>query len=263
VAATLVCRPGRSPASSAVAHTIANLDIAEPPADAFDRLGRPDVLIHLAWGGLPHYRSLHHFETELPAHYAFIKQLAAAGLQRCVVTGTCFEYGRQTGSLGEDLETRPDNPYGFAKDTLRRQLEFLRAQSPFTLTWARLFYLYGDGQSPASLLPQLRQAVARGDRRFRMSGGEQLRDYLPVAAVARALLMLSLAPGEHGIVNVCSGEPIAVRTLVEQWIAEHGWPIEPELGAYPYPDYEPMAFWGDARKLRGIAARHDTDMHTS
>ena len=42
---------------------------------------------------------------------------------------------------------------------------------------------------------------------------------------------------------------MSVRALVERWIAEHGWTIKPALGHYPYPDHEPMAFWGDARKL--------------
>jgi dTDP-6-deoxy-L-talose 4-dehydrogenase (NAD+) len=40
-----------------------------------------------------------------------------------------------------------------------------------------------------------------------------------------------------------------VRRLVEQWIERNGWSIDLELGRYPYPDYEPMAFWGDRRKL--------------
>ena len=45
--------------------------------DAFERIGRPDVLIHLAWGGLPNYRSLHHFEGELPAQYRFLRGWSA------------------------------------------------------------------------------------------------------------------------------------------------------------------------------------------
>ena len=54
---------------------------------------------------------------------------------------------------------------------------------------------------------------------------------------------------DNGVVNVCSGEPISVRKLVEGWIEDNGWSIKLNLGYYPYPDYEPMAFWGDRRKL--------------
>jgi dTDP-6-deoxy-L-talose 4-dehydrogenase (NAD+) len=82
-----------------------------------------------------------------------------------------------------------------------------------------------------------------------MSGGEQLRDYLPVGQIAERLVSLALTARNNGIVNVCSGIPVSVRELVERWVEQNGWAIRLDLGRYPYPDYEPMAFWGDRRKL--------------
>ena len=229
---------------------IVECDLLQEPADIYARAGFPDVLLHLGWGGLPHYDALHHFERERPAHYRFIQAMVRAGLPHAVVAGTCFEYGMQSGSLHEDLACQPANAYGHAKDTLRRELAMLVRQQPFRLTWARLFYLFGDGQSPNALLPQLHSAVARGDSSFPMSGGEQLRDYLPVTLAARHLVDLALRPQGEGTVNICSGRPTSVRSLVEGWIREHGWPITPAFGRYPYPAHEPMAFWGDDTRLR-------------
>jgi len=225
------------------------LDIAEPQPDTYIRLGAPDVLIHLAWDGLPNYKSLHHFETELPRQYQFLKGMVEGGLQTLVATGTCFEYGMQSGPLSEDTITCPGNPYGHAKDALRRQLEFLRLVQPFAFTWARLFFMYGEGQPSTSLYSQLKSAVARADQSFNMSGGEQLRDYLPVREVARLIVELAVRRTNAGPVNVCSGKPVSVRSLVEGWLAENAWSIALNLGYYPYPDYEPMAFWGDRRRL--------------
>jgi nucleoside-diphosphate-sugar epimerase len=231
---------------------VVELDLATPQLGDYDRLHNPDVLIHLAWAGLPNYKSLHHFETELPQQYLFLQGLVEAGLPALLVTGMCFEYGMQSGALSEDFTPLPGNPYGYAKDALRRQLEFLRGQKPFALTWARLFYLYGDGQPKSSLLPQLKEAVANSESAFNMSGGEQLRDYMPVTEVAAALVNLALRQKDIGVVNVCSGKPISVRKLVEGWIREHDWTINLNLGRYPYPDYEPMAFWGEYQKLEKI-----------
>lgn len=254
---TIVCRLERD-VPAALAHLpVARVDLHSACDDVFAAIGRPDVLIHLAWGGLPNYRSRHHFEDELPSHYAFLACAVAGGLRNLVVTGTCFEYGMRDGALSEDLDPLPANPYGLAKDMLRRQLEFLRRDVPFDLTWARLFYMFGEGQAPTSLYPQLAAAVARGDATFAMSGGEQLRDYLPIDIVARHLVTLALAKCHHGVVNVCSGTPVSVRRLVEGWIAQHGWSITPDFGRYPYPDYEPLAFWGDATKLRDLIAPHE------
>lgn len=224
-------------------------DLQNPPSNAFDLMGKPDVLIHLAWGGLPNYNSLHHFDKELPMHYKFLQGLVQSGLGSIVVAGTCSEYGMLSGPLSEDMETQPNNPYGFAKDVLRRQLEYLKAVLPFALSWARLFYLYGEGQAKNSLFPQLKCAVEQGEKNFNMSGGEQIRDYLPVSDVAKYLVALALTKNDGGVVNICSGKPISIRKLVEGWIQENGWSINLNLGYYPYPDYEPMAFWGVRNKL--------------
>ena len=231
---------------------IVEMDIDRPDSNCLDRMGHPDILIHLAWDGLPNYKSLHHFEMELPKHYRFLKILIEAGLPSLLVIGTCFEYGMQSGPLSEDMVTLPRNPYGYAKDALRRQLEFLKSTKPFTLTWARLFYVYGEGQSMNSLYPQLKDAILRREPLFNMSGGEQLRDYLPIDEVARLLVVLARNHADTGVVNVCAGKPISVRKLVEVWLKENGWEIKLNLGYYPYPDYEPMAFWGDRRYLNTI-----------
>jgi dTDP-6-deoxy-L-talose 4-dehydrogenase (NAD+) len=230
---------------------VVEMDLAQPENDCYERLGKPDVLIHLAWEGLPNYKSLHHFETELPRQYQFLKQLITAGLPSLFVTGTCFEYGMQSGSLAAGAGTKPDNPYGHAKDTLRQQLEYLKRTRPFNLTWGRLFYMYGEGQSSNSLYSKLQEAVLRSDKIFNMSGGEQLRDYLAVEQVAQKIAHLAIAQRDIGAINICSGEPISVRRLVESWLQNNNWQIELNLGYYPYPDYEPLAFWGDATIIEG------------
>lgn len=228
---------------------IVEMDIARPTLNCYEQMCCPGTLIHLAWDGLPNYKSLHHFETELPRQYHFLKTMIEAGLSSLLVTGTCFEYGMQSGPLSEDMPTKPDNPYGYAKDALRQQLAFLKSAKPFNLTWARLFYMYGEGQPSTSLYPKLKEAVLREDKVFNMSGGEQLRDYLPVEEVARQIVHLAMAQRDIGAINICSGEPVSVRKLVEQWLLENNWGIELNLGYYPYPDYEPMAFWGDRHRL--------------
>jgi len=211
-----------------------------------------DAVMHLAWPGLPNYSALSHLDRTLPAECAFLKGLVLAGARQLLVSGTCFEYGLQEGCLGESTPPAPVTPYGAAKNTLRCYLEALQKTHPFRLQWARLFYMHGPGQNPKSLLPQLDKALAEGMPVFSMSGGEQLRDYLPVGEVAARLVALLEHPSFDGIVNICSGQPISVRRLVEEHVAALGGVIRFNFGHYPYPDYEPLAFWGDARKCLGF-----------
>jgi nucleoside-diphosphate-sugar epimerase len=227
-------------------------DIGAPDPAFIAEVARHNILLHLAWDGLPNYKSLHHFETELPAQYRFLKAAVAAGSRSIVVTGTCFEYGMQEGRLVETGPAQPTNPYGYAKKALLQQLSLLKQETPFALTWARLFYMYGTGQNPKSIYSQLAAAVDRGDDHFDMSAGEQIRDYLPIEEVGEVLVRLTLLGRDVGIVNICSGQPRSMRGVVESWLCDKGWRITLRLGRYPYPDYEPFAFWGSAEKLREV-----------
>jgi len=227
-------------------------DLNEDKEDWFTIFNEPDQIIHLAWEGLPNYKEMFHLERNLPNNYFFLKNMVENGLRKVVVTGTCLEYGMQSGALKEDLETKPDNPYALAKDCLRKFLEQMQRKIEFNFIWIRLFYMYGKGQSPNSILSQLEAALERGDKVFNMSGGEQLRDYLPVERVAEYIVKISMQDKVTGIINCCSGEPISIRKLDENFLAEKNKSIELNLGHYPYPDYEPMAFWGDSRKLKSI-----------
>jgi nucleoside-diphosphate-sugar epimerase len=226
-----------------------SIDLADDIGDIFTRIGAPDAVIHCAWSGLPNYRSPHHLETDLEQQSRFLMALSDQGLRRLVGVGTCFEYGMIEGELNEDMQTEPDNPYGIAKDHLNRYLESTLVGSNCHFAWARLFYMFGKEQAPTSLYSLVNAACDRGDDRFPMSGGEQVRDFLPVETVATRLVQLALDTNACGTFNICSGEPQTVRSLVERWFAERKAPVTLELGVYPYPDYEPFAFWGSPQKF--------------
>ncbi len=225
-----------------------NLNVVQE--NFFQFFQQPELLIHLAWEGLPNYKGLFHIEENLLFNYRFLKNMLEHGLKHLVVTGTCFEYGMQSGALSEDMEAKPDNPYGLAKDTLRKFLEQLQKKIDFKLKWVRLFYMYGKGQSPNAILSQLDKALENGETDFNMSGGEQLRDYLPVEKVAEYIVKIVMQDKIHGVINCCSGTPISIKSLAENYLKKKQKSIHLNLGYYPYPDYEPMAFWGDDKKLK-------------
>jgi nucleoside-diphosphate-sugar epimerase len=205
-----------------------------------------DVVVDLIWPGLPNYTQLFHFERNLVASYRMLKSFVVAGHQHVLVAGTCLEYGLQEGRMIATNETHPQLSYAFAKDSLRKSLEMLRAEMPFCLQWARIFYTYGEGQNPNSLLPQLDAAIDRGDGFFKMSGGEQLRDFLSVESASLQLARLLEQPTLQGPFNICSGRPTSVRSLVENRLQRANSSLRLQLGHFPYPPYEPMAFWGES-----------------
>jgi dTDP-6-deoxy-L-talose 4-dehydrogenase (NAD+) len=200
-------------------------------------------LIHLAWQDLPNYDSSVHLKKNLPYSYQFIESLINKGVNQVLIAGTCFEYGLKSGAISSSSTTEPTTLYATAKDTLRKKLASLSSKKDFNLQWARLFYMFGKGQNSNSIISQLDFAIKNKQKVFRMSGGEQIRDYLPVEKAAEKLFYLYKS-GNKGIFNICSGKPISIRNLVESYIEKKNSNIIPKYGYYPYSVYEPMQFWG-------------------
>lgn len=232
-----------------------NLDEFDNNINYFDLFQQPDMVIHLAWQGLPNYKADFHLTKNLPLHTIFLQNLLQNGLKDLTVTGTCFEYGMKEGCLTETMECEPGNPYAVAKNELRIELEKLTPDYNCNFKWVRLFYMYGKGQNPKSLISQLDTALEDGEKVFNMSGGQQVRDYLPVEQVAAYIVLIATQKKVTGIINCCSGIPVTVEQFVNDYLKSVHKNIQLNLGYYPYTDYEPMAFWGDNNKLKSILTR--------
>jgi len=221
--------------------------------DLYGFFDKPDQLIHLAWENLSNVKDLVHIEVMLFNHYKFVKNLVVGGLKDVIVTGSCFEYGMVEGCLSEDLNTKPSNSYAIAKDTLREFIVELKKSFSFTYKWIRVFYVYGEGQSKTSLMYLLDKAIKDKDKEFNMSGGKQLRDFLYIDDVVKNICLISNQNiYVNQAINCCSGKPISVKDLVEGYLKEKGYSMKLNLGYYPYPDYEPMSFWGDRAYLDSL-----------
>jgi dTDP-6-deoxy-L-talose 4-dehydrogenase (NAD+) len=224
-------------------------DLHINPHVIFDNDYMPDVIIHLAWSGLPNYNEFFHINKNFFHDLEFLSLVVNHGVQHIMVAGTCLEYGMISGELTEETDTNPITAYGIAKDSLRRCLELMQRKKSFTFQWIRIFYLYGEGQHPNSLLASLDRAIKENQKIFDMSMGDQIRDYLSVEQVAKYFVLLLKNPQCNGIINCCSGIPVSVFDFVYNYCRSKSTEIYLNRGHYQYPDYEPLNFWGYPAKL--------------
>ncbi len=215
-------------------------------AEDFDN---PDGIIHLAWYGLPNYNETYHITKNEAYSKKFLNQLIESGLRSIAVSGTCFEYGNKEGCLNESMLVEPVNQYAIAKDNIRKCLE---NNSIINLTWGRFFYIYGRYQSNKSLTGQLQTAIAKGERVFNMSPGDQLRDFIEVDKAAEIFIDIFLNGKNNGVVNICSGKPVKVLDFVKAYLLKQNYDMELNAGYYPYSQFEPMHFWGSVDKMNQL-----------
>jgi nucleoside-diphosphate-sugar epimerase len=220
--------------------------------DLWSYFGKPDCVFHLCWQDLPNYDAAFHLTRNLPNQIRFISNLIASGCPKIITTGTCFEYGNKNGPLNEEMCCEPNNSYAIAKDSLRKTMFELSKNTGTTIIWARLFYLYGKYQRDNSLFGQLNNAIREKQESFKMTEGEQLRDYSDIEDIVHLLYLLSIKVNSSQIINVASGTPVSVRKMVETICKKQNATIDLELGAYPYSKFESMAFWADITRMHTI-----------
>ena len=229
----------------------ADLFSADP--EIYDRLGRPDVVLHMAWrDGFKHNSPAH--LDDLPAHFHLIENLLAGGLKHLAVMGTMHEVGYWEGPIDETSPCRPASLYGISKNALRETAALLAGQHDALLQWIRAYYIVGDDKFGNSIFSKLLAAAEEGRRTFPFTSGKNKYDFISVFDLARQIAAIVCQDEVAGIVNACSGEPLSLADRVEAYIREHGLDLELEYGAFPDRPYDSPGVWGDATKIRAIMA---------
>jgi GDP-4-dehydro-6-deoxy-D-mannose reductase len=138
-----------------------------------------------------------------------------------VGTGHVYAVAPPGTRLREDAPLAPRSAYARSKLAAERALEALARAEGFGLTIARVFGLVAPSQPPQYVLPGLLRRAREG-RLDDVPGLDGVRDYLDARDVAAALVKLAVrppAPGEVVVVNVCSGEGVALRSLLATILA--------------------------------------------
>ena len=211
---------------------------------------RPTHLLHLAW-----YAEHGRFWTA-PENLAWVgatldllRAFAEAGGERAVIAGTCAEYDWSVGGrcVEDSTPLAPATLYGAAKHGLHEVLRAYASQAGVSLAWGRVFFCFGPYEPAGRLFPSVARALLAG-REAPVTHGTQLRDFLAVDELGDAFAAL-LDSAVRGPVNVASGEPIALRELVELIAQAIGRPELVRFGAVDPRPGEPDELVADVARL--------------
>ena len=208
---------------------------------------QPDLVYHLAWHGIPDY-GISNCLLNMSINLRFIAFLGEIGVRRIVITGSCWEYGRTTGELSETLTPIPSNLFTATKMSILQMAEQMANDFSFELIWARLFYVYGPGQNPHSLLPILFKTAQGGTRPVARSPHAK-NDFVFVQDVVSSLMAMGENRFQPGTYNVGSGYATQVGEITEMIAEMYGYTktSEPKVVT---SDSDPN-FWADISLLRG------------
>jgi nucleoside-diphosphate-sugar epimerase len=121
--------------------------------------------------------------------------------------------------LREQDRCTPQTAYGIAKLASGLYASAYADRGAKSVVIARLFGVYGPGESPQRLFPALIDALDRGES-IDLSDGLQRRDFIHVDDVCAGLCAIAASvPSDDAVFNLGTGQAVRVRDVVE-WITE-------------------------------------------
>lgn len=232
------------------AHKV-TIPIFQKDKDLFQKLGAPDVCIHMAWrNGFVHNADSH--IEDLPQHYTFIKTMIEGGLKQLVVMGTMHEVGYWEGAIHADTPCNPKSLYGISKNALRQAVFSIPGIEDVCLQWLRAYYILGDDLKNNSIFSKIVRMEQEGQKTFPFTSGKNKFDFISVDVLAEQIANTACQTQVKGVINCCSGKPVSLADKVEEFIKENHYTIRPEYGAYPDRPYDSPGVWGDAKKINQI-----------
>ena len=222
-----------------------------PDCNLFEKLGSPDVCLHMAWRN----GFVHNSPTQLgdlSAHYNFLCKLIDDGLKHLAVMGTMHEVGYWEGGIDENTPCNPTSMYGIAKDALRRSMILYSQQHDCLLQWLRCYYILGDDKRSNSIFGKILLAAERGDTTFPFTTGKNKYDFIEVDELAKLISASIMQNKVTGIINCSKGNPVSLAERVEQFIKDHNLNIELDYGKYPDRPYDSPCEYGNPDKINEI-----------
>lgn len=230
-----------------------NYPIFDGSPDVYEKLGSPDVLIHLAWKhGFIHNSSAH--MEELSNHVIFLNHMIDAGIWSVSVMGSMHEVGYWEGAVRADTPCNPQSQYGIAKNALRQSMLLYTQGKQTNFHWLRAFYIFGDDKNGSSIFGKLQKAAEEGKTTFPFTSGKNYYDFIYVEELAKQIVAASVQDQVNGIINVCTGQPKTLAEQVEWYIAHNKLPIKLEYGKFPDRPYDSPGVWGDNSDIDRILA---------
>ena len=176
-----------------------------------------------------------------------ISHMSGANIKKLLILGSCFEYGKAAEAYEEIPTTvplKPEGPYATSKAVASQLAEAMAQQHGLNLAIARCFHIYGPGEASYRFWPQLVKAAQSGSD-FKMTLGEQIRDFMPVEAAARQIIDIAMAQTNSPSINahhIASGQPQKLCDFARKEWERLGATGKILFGAIPYRPNECMKY---------------------
>lgn len=212
---------------------------------------KPFIIYNLAWNGVAAAdRVIWEKQVSNVAMQQELLDLALeTGCKKIVGTGSQSEYGDFENKIDENHPLNPKTAYAAVKAGSLIIMKSFCEINNIDWYWFRLFPVFGPHEADNWLIPSLIKNIMTQDY-MDLTPGDQKLAYLYVGECAKAIEMAIYAEGKSGVYNVCSDNPMALKTLVTKIRDKINPNFKLNFGALQYRYGQSMYMEGDTTALR-------------
>lgn len=183
--------------------------------------GTPEIVYHLGGGSsvgvaIANPREDFHRTVNSTAELLEWLRLEAPDCRLVAISSAAVYGANHKGPITETTVKNPFSPYGHHKSIMESLCQSYCDTYGLRVTIARLFSVYGKGLRKQLLWDICSQLEKNPERLSLGGGGGELRDWIEVNEVVRALSVIERHAGQpQRIVNVGTGIGTSVRSVVE------------------------------------------------
>jgi nucleoside-diphosphate-sugar epimerase len=172
----------------------------------------PDVVIHLAWIGIPDYsekNSLKNLNSSIEFLNIIIEN---TNCSKIIITGSCWEYGKQNGICSENDSININSYFSWAKTSLYNYLSYKCSEADISFIWFRLFYVYGPRQRSISLIQNLIESL-KNKKIPNILHPNNKNDFVFIGDVIKTIIKAIGIKIPNGVYNIGSGKASSVYDI--------------------------------------------------
>ena len=158
-----------------------------------------DVVIHLAWIGLPQRTSEVNIQNSI-LYKSIMELISESGITKNIFIGSCLEYGKLVGKVDEKTHGIEIDDFG------RTKLELCQMAQKFEIpyNWLRLFYTFGPYQHSNSLIKSIQRDLLSNNQ-VKLNSPSLSHDFIYITDVVELIDFLCTTDSRNSIYNVGSG----------------------------------------------------------
>ena len=211
------------------------IDRAQPPANIpnvefewadlrhLNRNYEADYLIHLAAvtnAGYAEKYPLDTYETNVLGTANLLQHVQIK--KRVLFPSTALVYEASRSPIGEDAETDLTSVYPQTKSLGEQIIKFSCKRIGVDYTIVRFFNVFGPGQLPMYIVPQVLRQISEDHRRV-VRNGAIMRDLLFVDDCIEAVLKLAVSPSAmNSVFNIGSGHIVSIADVATAAVGASG-----------------------------------------